>query len=164
MHENAHQWWGDNVSIKRWRDICFSECSASYTQWLWRTKVKTSIWPTAEASRERRDGCSENRSTTWARATSSAMASMSRAPTFFTPCATRSAITRSSSPCGQFSASMQAATFPCLICVTSSSTKRAQSSPVSGSSGCSTQVRRQERTSTPAIFRRSGLSRVDSGR
>lgn len=35
VHENAHQWWGDNVSIKRWRDICFNECMASYSQWLW---------------------------------------------------------------------------------------------------------------------------------
>lgn len=35
VHENAHQWWGDNVSIRRWRDICFNECLASYSQWLW---------------------------------------------------------------------------------------------------------------------------------
>jgi aminopeptidase N len=35
VHENAHQWWGDNVSVKRWRDICFSECMASYAEWLW---------------------------------------------------------------------------------------------------------------------------------
>lgn len=35
VHENGHQWWGDNVSIKRWRDICFNECVASYSQWLW---------------------------------------------------------------------------------------------------------------------------------
>jgi aminopeptidase N len=34
-HENAHQWWGDNISIRRWRDICFNECLASYSQWLW---------------------------------------------------------------------------------------------------------------------------------
>jgi aminopeptidase N len=34
-HENGHQWWGDNVSIKGWRDICFNECLASYSQWLW---------------------------------------------------------------------------------------------------------------------------------
>jgi aminopeptidase N len=34
-HENAHQWWGDNISIKRWRDICFNECLASYSEWLW---------------------------------------------------------------------------------------------------------------------------------
>jgi len=35
VHENGHQWWGDNVSIKRWRDICLSECFASYSSWLW---------------------------------------------------------------------------------------------------------------------------------
>lgn len=35
MHENGHQWWGDNVSVKRWRDICLSECFASYSVWLW---------------------------------------------------------------------------------------------------------------------------------
>lgn len=35
VHENAHQWWGDNVSIRRWRDICLNECLASYSQWLW---------------------------------------------------------------------------------------------------------------------------------
>ncbi len=35
VHENAHQWWGDNVSIERWRDICLNECFASYSTWLW---------------------------------------------------------------------------------------------------------------------------------
>jgi aminopeptidase N len=35
VHENGHQWWGDNVSIKRWRDICLNECLASYSEWLW---------------------------------------------------------------------------------------------------------------------------------
>jgi aminopeptidase N len=35
VHENGHQWWGDNVSIKQWRDICFNECVASYSEWLW---------------------------------------------------------------------------------------------------------------------------------
>jgi aminopeptidase N len=35
VHENAHQWWGDNVSVKRWRDICLNECLATYSQWLW---------------------------------------------------------------------------------------------------------------------------------
>lgn len=34
-HENGHQWWGDNVSIKRWRDICLNECFASYSMFLW---------------------------------------------------------------------------------------------------------------------------------
>jgi aminopeptidase N len=36
VHENAHQWWGDNVSIERWKDVCLNECMASYAQWLWR--------------------------------------------------------------------------------------------------------------------------------
>lgn len=36
VHENAHQWWGDNVSVRRWKDVCFNECMASYAQWLWR--------------------------------------------------------------------------------------------------------------------------------
>jgi aminopeptidase N len=35
VHENAHQWWGDNVSIQRWKDICFNECMASYAPYLW---------------------------------------------------------------------------------------------------------------------------------
>jgi aminopeptidase N len=35
VHENAHQWWGDHVSMERWRDICLNECIASYAQWLW---------------------------------------------------------------------------------------------------------------------------------
>ncbi len=35
VHENAHQWWGDSVSIDRWRDICLAECFASYSQQLW---------------------------------------------------------------------------------------------------------------------------------
>jgi aminopeptidase N len=35
VHENAHQWWGDNVSVERWKDVCFNECMASYAQWLW---------------------------------------------------------------------------------------------------------------------------------
>lgn len=35
VHENAHQWWGDNVSVASWKDVCFNECMASYAQWLW---------------------------------------------------------------------------------------------------------------------------------
>jgi aminopeptidase N len=35
VHENAHQWWGDHVSIRRWRDVCLNECFASYAQWIW---------------------------------------------------------------------------------------------------------------------------------
>lgn len=35
VHENAHQWYGNSVSVKDWRDICLNECFASYAQWLW---------------------------------------------------------------------------------------------------------------------------------
>ncbi|SHE75092.1 M1 family metallopeptidase [Streptoalloteichus hindustanus] len=35
VHENAHQWFGDSVSLDRWRDICLNECFASYATWLW---------------------------------------------------------------------------------------------------------------------------------
>jgi len=35
VHENAHQWYGNSVSVNEWRDICLNECFASYAQWLW---------------------------------------------------------------------------------------------------------------------------------
>lgn len=35
VHENAHQWYGDSVSVDQWKDICLNECFASYAQWLW---------------------------------------------------------------------------------------------------------------------------------
>jgi len=35
VHENAHQWFGDSVSVRDWSDICLNECFASYSQWLW---------------------------------------------------------------------------------------------------------------------------------
>ena len=35
VHENAHQWFGDSVSVKNWRDVCLAECFASYAQNLW---------------------------------------------------------------------------------------------------------------------------------
>lgn len=36
VHEIAHQWWGDSVSLHSWADICLNECLASYTaDYLW---------------------------------------------------------------------------------------------------------------------------------
>jgi aminopeptidase N len=35
VHENAHQWYGNSVSVSDWKDICLNECFASYAQWLW---------------------------------------------------------------------------------------------------------------------------------
>ena len=34
VHELAHQWCGDDVTIERWSDICLNECFASYGAWL----------------------------------------------------------------------------------------------------------------------------------
>lgn len=35
VHEYAHQWYGNSVSVSSWADICLNECFASYAQWLW---------------------------------------------------------------------------------------------------------------------------------
>jgi aminopeptidase N len=35
VHEQAHQWFGNSVSLESWADICLNECFASYAQWLW---------------------------------------------------------------------------------------------------------------------------------
>jgi aminopeptidase N len=34
-HEQAHQWFGDSVSLERWSDVWLSEGFATYGAWLW---------------------------------------------------------------------------------------------------------------------------------
>ncbi|GGV48387.1 metallopeptidase [Streptomyces griseoflavus] len=35
VHEIAHQWYGDSVSPRTWRDMWLNEGFATYAQWLW---------------------------------------------------------------------------------------------------------------------------------
>jgi aminopeptidase N len=34
-HELAHQWFGDSVSVRQWKDVWLNEGFATYAEWLW---------------------------------------------------------------------------------------------------------------------------------
>ena len=38
VHELAHQWYGDSLAVRQWREIWLNEGFATYAEWLWQAR------------------------------------------------------------------------------------------------------------------------------
>jgi aminopeptidase N len=43
VHELAHQWFGDSVTLENWKDIWLKEGIATYSEWLWDSRNNTAV-------------------------------------------------------------------------------------------------------------------------
>jgi len=62
-HELAHQWFGDAVTLERWKDIWLNESFATYAQWMWLDHVGLSSLDEEAANALATKGSDESHST-----------------------------------------------------------------------------------------------------
>jgi aminopeptidase N len=41
VHETAHQWFGDSVSLRSWQDVWLNEGFATYAEWIWSERTQS---------------------------------------------------------------------------------------------------------------------------